>query len=103
GHAFPGIKYNGQLFAIEPTAVGGEGLGHIASPFEAYLIGMKEVDDFIKNVQAGDPRYTLIDVNDLIAKGVHQIELTDDAFLRTKVDEMAERFAVGGPFVFSKN
>lgn len=29
------------------------------------------------------------------------MELADDAFLRTKVDEMAAKFAVGGPFVFA--
>ena len=102
GHAFPGIKFNGQLYAIEPTAVGGEGLGHIADPIEAYQIGMKQVNEFIQKVQQGDPRYTLIDVNALIKKGVQQMELTDDAFLRTKVDEMAAKFAVGGPIIFQR-
>ncbi|TXH20243.1 MAG: FHA domain-containing protein [Chitinophagaceae bacterium] len=102
GHAYPGINYNGQLLAIEPTAVGGEGLGHIASPVEAFQIGMKNVQEFLKFAQQGDPRYTMIDVNALISQGVQQMELTDDAFLRTKVDELAKKFAIGGPFVFAK-
>ena len=101
GHAYPGIKYNGNLYAIEPTAVGGEGLGHIADPVEAFKAGMKQVNEFIQKVQQGDPRYTLIDVNSLIKRGVQQMELTDDAFLRSKVDEMAAKFAVGGPLVFA--
>ncbi|HEX5152622.1 MAG TPA: FHA domain-containing protein [Parafilimonas sp.] len=101
GHAFPGIRYNGNLYAIEATAVGGEGLGSISTPMQAFETGMKEVQDFIKNVQAGDPRYTLIDVNALNKRGVQQMELSDDAFLRTKVDEIAAKFAAGGPFVFA--
>jgi hypothetical protein len=102
GHAFPGIRYNNNLYAIEATAVGGEGLGSIASPAQAFEDGMKEVKDFLQNVQRGDPRYTLIDVNALNKKGVQQMELSDDAFLRTKVDEIAAKFAAGGPFVFAR-
>lgn len=101
GHAFPGIRYNNNLYAIEATAVGGEGLGSIATPMQAFEAGMKEVKDFIQNVQNGDPRYTLVDVNALNKRGVQQMELSDDAFLRTKVDEIAAKFAAGGPFVFA--
>ncbi|GAB3431652.1 FHA domain-containing protein [Niabella aquatica] len=100
GHAYPGIRYNGNLYAIEATAVGGEGLGNIAGPIEAFQVGMKNIREFMQKVQQGDPRYTLVDVNALNKRGVQQMELSDDAFLRTKVDEMAARFATGGPFVF---
>ncbi len=102
GHAYPGIKYNGQFYAIEPTAVGGEGLGHIATPLEAFMIGQKNLKEFVEKIQQGDPRYSLIDVNALIKQGVQQMELSDDAFLRTKVDDLGAQLAVGGPFVFSK-
>lgn len=101
GHAYPGIRFKGQIFAIEPTAVGGEGIGGVASATQAFEAGMKQYEEFNKMVQAGDPRYTMIDVNELIKNGVHQMELSDDAFLRTKVDEMASRFAIGGPIVFA--
>ncbi len=100
GHAYPGIRYNGNLYAIEPTAVGGEGLGKIASPMEAFEKGMTQVRTFMQKVQQGDPAYTLVDVNALNKRGVQQMELADDVFLRTKVDEMAAKFAIGGPFVF---
>lgn len=100
GHAYPGIRYNGKLYAIEATAVGGEGLGNISNAFEALTKGMKEVQNFQQRVQEGDPRYVLVDVNALNKRGVQQMELSDDAFLRTKVDEMANKFAIGGPFVF---
>ncbi len=102
GHAYPGIRFNGQLYAIEATAVGGEGLGHIAGPMEAFEQGMKQLKEFMQKVQQGDPRYTLIDVNDLIRKGVQQMELADDPFLRTKVDELATKLSVGGPLVFQR-
>lgn len=101
GHAFPGIRFNGELLAIEPTAVGGEGIGGVASAQEAFNAGMKELKDFIQHVQQGDTRYTMVDVNDLIKKGVHQMELSDDAFLRTKVDKLAAQFVVGGPLIFN--
>lgn len=100
GHAYPGIKFNGQLYAIEPTAVGGEGLGQIATPDQALQAGMEQLNKFLKKMQEGDPRYTMVDVNALIKKGVQQMELPDDAFLRKKVDELAAKFAVGGPLVF---
>lgn len=102
GHAYPGIRYNGNLYAIEATAVGGEGLGKIASPFEAFQTGMKNVKEFNQKVQQGDSRYTLIDIKALNQQGVQQMELSDDAFLRVKVDELAAKFAQGGPFVFEK-
>jgi len=100
GHAYPGIRYNGNIYAIEATAIGGEGLGNISGPGEAFQTGMKNLKEFNQKVQQGDPRYTVVDVVALNKKGVQQMELSDDVFLRTKVDEMAAKFAIGGPFVF---
>lgn len=100
GHAYPGIRYNGNYYAIESTAIGGEGLGGISGPVEAFNAGMKSMKEFFQKVQQGDPRYTLVDVVALNKQGVQQMELSDDVFLRTKVDEMAAKFAQGGPFVF---
>jgi len=102
GHAYPGIRYNGNLYAIEPTAVGGEGIGGIADPMQAFEKGMTQVRTFLQKVQQGDPAYTFVDINALNKRGVQQMELADDVFLRTKVDEMAAKFAIGGPFVFAE-
>lgn len=99
GHAYPGIRFNGQFLAIESTAVNGAGLGGVSSADEAFEKGMKNLQKFFDNYQQGVPGYSIIDVNALVKSGVHQMELTDDAFLRVKVDEIAQRMAVGGPMI----
>ena len=96
GHAYPGIRFNGQFYAIEATGIGGEGLGKISSASEAFQRGMKELDEFIKAARSGDQRYTIVDVNELIKQGVHPMELKDDLFMRQKVDELARNFNGGG-------
>jgi len=93
GHAYPGVKVNGQYFAIEATGIGGEGLGGIASAEDAFKMGMKEIEEFIKAIQMGDPRYSLVDIHDANKKGVVSMNLDDDQFLRQKVDEIAENFS----------
>jgi len=95
GHAYPGILVNGQYYAIEATGVGGEGLGSRMSPADAYKAGMKELNEFVQNVQAGDNRYTYVDIDAMEAKGVVPMELKDDEFLRKKIDEIAESFSGG--------
>lgn len=100
GHAYPGVKLNGQYFAIEATAVGGAGLGHIATADEAFASGMKQLNEFMEKAQQGVPGYSLIDVNQLINQGVHQMELTDDTFLRVKIDQLAPKLAAAGPLLF---
>lgn len=99
GHAYPGVRFNGQFLAIESTAVNGAGLGGVYSADEAFEKGMKNLQKFFENYQQGVPGYSIIDVNALVKNGVQQMELNDDAFLRVKVDEMAQRMAVGGPMV----
>jgi hypothetical protein len=95
GHAYPGILVNGQYYAIEATGIGGEGLGSRASPADALKAGMKELGEFIQNAQAGDNRYSFIDIDAMEAKGVVPMELKDDEFLRKKVDEIAGNFSGG--------
>ena len=93
GHAYPGFRLNGQYFAIEATGIGGEGLGNRASAGQALIDGTKELEQFIKAQQAGDPRYTMLDVTELIKqKHINPMELKDDAFLRQKIDEIATTF-----------
>ncbi|MCW0481885.1 hypothetical protein [Gaoshiqia sediminis] len=92
GHAYPGFKIDGQYYAIEATGIGGEGLGKISSAQEAYKLGMEQLDEFIKATQAGDPRYSIIDVHQLNASGVISMNLDDNDYLRKKVDEIAENF-----------
>jgi hypothetical protein len=95
GHAYPGLLVNGQYYAIEATGIGGEGLGSRASPADALKAGMKELNEFIQNVQAGDSRYSFIDIDAMEAKGAIPMELKDDEFLRKKVDDIAASFSGG--------
>ena len=95
GHAYPGILVNGQYYAIEATGIGGEGLGSRLSPNDAFEAGMKELKECIQNMQAGDNRYAIIDIEALEAKGVVPMELKDDEFLRKKIDEIAVSFSGG--------
>ncbi len=95
GHAYPGIKVNGQYYAIEATGIGGEGLGGIASAEEAYKKGMQNLEEFVKALQAGDPRYSLVDINEVNSKGVTSMNLEDNDFLRKKVDDIAMNFVPG--------
>ena len=95
GHAYPGVKVNGQYFAIESTGIGGEGLGGIASAEDAFKSGMDKLEVFIKAMQAGDPRYTLVDINEVNAVGVTSMNLDDNDFLRKKVDDIAMNFSPG--------
>jgi hypothetical protein len=95
GHAYPGILVNGQYYAIEATGIGGEGLGSRMSPADAFKAGMKELNEFVQNVQAGDNRYFFVDIDAMEAKGVIPMELKDDEFLRKKIDDIAASFGGG--------
>lgn len=95
GHAYPGIKVNGQYYAIEATGIGGEGLGNISGAEDAFKQGMKNLEEFVKALQVGDPRYSLVDINEVNAKGVTSMNLDDNDFLRNKVDEIVMNFVPG--------
>ncbi|MBK9401413.1 MAG: hypothetical protein IPN36_11315 [Bacteroidetes bacterium] len=95
GHAYPGIKVNGQYFAIEATCIGGEGMGGREDAETAFKKGMKSLDDFIKAAQMGDERYSIVNVRELIAQQVTPMELKDDQFLRQKVEKIADGWAGG--------
>jgi hypothetical protein len=92
GHAYPGFKMNGRYYAIESTAIGGEGMGGRSSGEDAYKSGMKSLDEFIKHAQTGDPGYMILDVRESIKEGALAMELKDDNFLRQKIDEIAQSF-----------
>jgi hypothetical protein len=92
GHAYPGFRMNGSYYAIESTAIGGEGMGGRSSGEDAYKAGMKNLDEFIKHAQMGDPAYTILDVREAIKEGAIAMELKDDNFLRQKIDEFAQSF-----------
>jgi len=99
GHAFPGIRVTNGFYAIEATGIAGQGLSTVAKiqgPNEAFVSGMAELKDFFANQDKGDTRYSIIDVNDLEAKGVVPMELPDDDFLRKKVDDIAATFSTNG-------
>jgi uncharacterized membrane protein YgcG len=92
GHAYPGFKMNNHYYALESTAIGGEGLGGRKSPQEALEAGMKNLNTFFERVQAGDDRYTVVDIREAIKNGAVAMELKDDNFLRQKIDEIAKSF-----------
>ncbi|MEM7086652.1 MAG: hypothetical protein AAF489_10750 [Bacteroidota bacterium] len=96
GHAYPGFKLNGQYYAIEATGIGGEGLGKIMSADEAFQTGQKELSEFIKMWQNGDPRYTMVDIHEVNQEGVTPMALKDDAFLRKKVDDIVGSWSAAG-------
>ena len=95
GHAYPGFKVNGSYYAIEATAIGGEGRGNSGTPDAALQQGMKQLAEFFQKANAGDPRYFVVDVRNAIKNGALAIELKDDQFLRQKVDEIAKSFTSG--------
>ena len=92
GHAYPGILVNNLWYAIEATGVNGAGLGGVLSASDAYSLGMKNLQAFVQARQQGDTRYLVIDVNDLEGKGVVPMELSDDDYLRKKIDDIANSF-----------
>lgn len=87
-HAYPGFRMNGQYYAIEATAINGEGLGGISSAEEAFKAGQQNLAEFFKQAQMGDPRYTIVDIHGVNAQGVTAMDLRDDSFLRGKVDQL---------------
>lgn len=91
-HAYPGFKMNGKYYAIEATGIGGEGLKNISSSQAALEQGMKQLEEFMKNAQAGNDAYIMLDVRESVKNGALAMELKDDPFLRKKVDEIAKKF-----------
>ena len=94
GHAYPGFKMNNHYYALESTAIGGEGLGGRSTPQQALEAGMKNLNTFFERAQAGDDRYTIVDIREAIKNGAVAMELKDDIFLRQKIDEIARSFDV---------
>jgi len=88
GHAYPGFRMNGQYYAIEATGIGGEGLGNIMSAEEAFKQGQKQLQEFFQRSQAGDPRYSIVDIHMVNAQGVTAMDLKDNDFMRNKVDDI---------------
>jgi hypothetical protein len=93
GHAYPGFRMNGQYYAIEATGIGGEGLGNIMSAEDAYKQGQKQLQEFIERSQAGDPRYTIVDIHNVNAQGVTSMDLKDNDFMRKKVDDIVSSWS----------
>lgn len=95
GHAYPGFRMNGKYYAIESTAIGGEGMGGRSSSQQAYEAGMKSLEKFIQAAQNGDTRYMVVDIREAIKNGAVAMELKDDTYLRQKIDEIAQSFDAG--------
>ena len=101
GHAYPGFKMNNHYYALESTAIGGEGLGGRSTPQQALEAGMKNLNTFFERAQAGDDRYTIVDIREAIKNGAVAMELKDDIFLRQKIDEIARSFDVSNTQITS--
>lgn len=97
GHAYPGFRMNGQYYAIEATGIGGEGLGGIQDAETAFKTGMKQLEQFMKAAQMGDPRYSVVDVHQMNSLGVASMSLEDNDYMRQKVDKIAESFTAQSP------
>lgn len=95
-HAYPGIKVNGHLYAIEATGINGEGLGGIASPKQALQIGMGNIAELDSAMRAGNTGYEILDVRDAIKRGAVAMELKDDAGLRRNIDEITQPWDQAG-------
>jgi hypothetical protein len=96
-HAYPGFVMNNHYYAIEATAIGGEGIGGRQDADQAFQAGMKELDEFIKAVQSGDDRYTVLDIRDAINRGAVAMELKDDSYLRQKIDDITQGWEAMAP------
>jgi hypothetical protein len=92
GHAYPGFVLNNNFYAIESTGIGGEGIGGVMSPDQAYEAGKKNLEKWYAGRNAGDDRYQVLYVIDAIKEGAVAMELKDDNFLRQKIDEIANSF-----------
>jgi hypothetical protein len=92
GHAYPGFRMNGSYYALEATAIGGEGLGGRSNPQQAYEAGMKELERDWPKFQNGADGYAVVDIREAIKNGAVAMELKDDNFLRQKIDEIAKTF-----------
>ncbi|MGC4103665.1 hypothetical protein [Ferruginibacter sp.] len=92
GHAYPGFIMNGHYYAIESTAIGGEGIGGIATPEQALEMGRRNLEKFAQGQAAGDDRYKIVNIRDAIKEGAVAMELKDDNYLRTRVDEICKSF-----------
>jgi uncharacterized membrane protein YgcG len=92
GHAYPGFRMNGRYYALESTAIGGEGIGGISSPQQAYESGMKELERDWPKFTGGEDGYNVVDIRTAIKEGAVAMELKDDNFLRQKIDEIAKMF-----------
>ncbi|MEP7079464.1 MAG: hypothetical protein ABI784_01995 [Ginsengibacter sp.] len=95
-HAYPGIRVNGHLYAIEATGINGEGLGGVYSPKQAFQIGMARLAELDSATRAGSTAYTVLDVRDAIKRGAVAMELKDDAGLRRNIDEITQPWDQAG-------
>ena len=92
GHAYPGFILNGNYYAIESTAIGGESIGGVASPEKAYQMGQENLAKFRQGSAAGDDRYQVVYIQEAIKQGAIAIELKDNDYLRHRIDEIAKSF-----------
>jgi len=102
GHAYPGFKMNDNYYAIESTAIGGEGIGGSKTADEAFTMAMENKDAFLQKMEEGDERYSVIEIRENIKMGAVAPELKDDEFLRKKIDEIAASFG-GAPTATVEN
>ena len=95
-HAIPGVKIgDNQYMAIESTAIGGQGIGGVHSAEEAYNVGMQEIDSSFMMQRRGAPGFFVLDIDELNNEGYKQMEMKDDQYLRTKIDQLAQNFTGG--------
>lgn len=97
GHAYPGVRTRNGYLAIEPTMIGGEGIGGRSNAQAAYDKGMEELKDFFQKYERGYPGYKIMDITELHAAGVVPMALPDDDFLKSKVDRIISGLGTDAP------
>jgi hypothetical protein len=102
GHAYPGFRMNGNVYAIESTAIGGEGIGGRQSDEVAFQMGMKKLKEDYPNFGV-DGRYQAVVINDAVKQGAIPMELKDDAELKKKIDEFFNKAGAANIQVTANN
>jgi uncharacterized membrane protein YgcG len=102
GHAYPGFRMNGNVYAIESTAIGGDGIGGRQSDEAAFQMGMKRLKEDYPNFGV-DGRYQAVVINDAVKEGAVPMELKDDPELKKKIDEFFNKAGAANIQVSANN
>lgn len=90
GHAYPGIKVGNDYIAMESTGIGGAGLGGMMNAEQALQRGNEELKTFAEESRKGNPRYEILDIDQLYTDGFKDMELKPDPILAGEADKITQ-------------